>query len=137
MAKKFRSNAYNKPWIKSPVGYIEDNKLFIMYDELTTPISTINDPYGQKISHARCFLVYVRKPNEFVKDLRDTVKFGSNTGVYTYFKPSDNDPDNEYYKFECNSSMAEELISLAIAYALENVESARLTAKLNMRGLES
>jgi hypothetical protein len=34
-------------------------------------------------------------------------------------------------------SVAEELISLAIVYALENIESARLNTKLNMRGLES
>jgi hypothetical protein len=32
--------------------------------------------------------------------------------------------------------MAEELISLAIVFALENVESTRLTTKLNTRGLE-
>jgi hypothetical protein len=33
--------------------------------------------------------------------------------------------------------MAEELVSLAVAFALENVESARLNSKLNMRGLEA
>lgn len=40
-------------------------------------------------------------------------------------------------QFELSDSMAEELISLAIAFALENVESTRLNTKLNMRGLES
>jgi hypothetical protein len=43
----------------------------------------------------------------------------------------------EAYQFECNSTMAEELVSLAVAFALENVESARLNSKLNMRGLEA
>jgi hypothetical protein len=43
----------------------------------------------------------------------------------------------EEYQFECNSTMAEELVSLAVAFALENVESARLNSKLNMRGLEA
>jgi hypothetical protein len=33
--------------------------------------------------------------------------------------------------------MAEELITLAIAFALENIESQRLNSKLNMRGLEA
>lgn len=41
------------------------------------------------------------------------------------------------YTFECNSTVAEELISLAVAFALENVESQRLNSKLNMRGLEA
>lgn len=43
----------------------------------------------------------------------------------------------EMYNFECNDTMAEELISLAVAFALENVESQRLNSKLNMRGLEA
>jgi hypothetical protein len=33
--------------------------------------------------------------------------------------------------------MAEELISLAVIFALENVESTRLTAKVQTRGLEA
>lgn len=39
--------------------------------------------------------------------------------------------------FELSDSMAEELISLAVAMALENVESSRTTSSLNMRGLEA
>ena len=39
--------------------------------------------------------------------------------------------------FECNDSMVEELISLAVTFALENVESSRLNTKLNTRGLEA
>lgn len=39
--------------------------------------------------------------------------------------------------FELSDSMAEELINLAIAMALENVESPRLSTKLNTRGLEA
>ena len=40
-------------------------------------------------------------------------------------------------QFELLDNMAEELISLAIIMALENVESTRLNTKINMRGLES
>ena len=43
----------------------------------------------------------------------------------------------QMYTFECSDTMAEELISLAVAFALENVESQRLNSKLNMRGLEA
>ena len=39
--------------------------------------------------------------------------------------------------FECNDSMVEELISLAVTFALENVESSRLNTKLNTKGLEA
>lgn len=44
---------------------------------------------------------------------------------------------DDYYTFELNDSAAEELISLAISYALENVESPRLNAHIGIRGLES
>ena len=74
-------------------------------------------------------VTYIRRPNTFVKDLNDF------EGTVSYF----DDGDNNYpeYEFECNSTVAEELISLAVAFALENVESQRLNSKLNMRGLEA
>lgn len=40
-------------------------------------------------------------------------------------------------EFELSDQMAEELINLAIIFALENVESPRLNTKLNTRGLEA
>ena len=40
-------------------------------------------------------------------------------------------------QFELSDTMAEELINLAIAFALESVESPRLSTKLNTRGLEA
>ena len=40
-------------------------------------------------------------------------------------------------EFELSDQMAEELINLAIVFALENVESTRLSTKLNTRGLEA
>lgn len=39
--------------------------------------------------------------------------------------------------FELNDTMAEELISLAVLFALENVESTRLNTKAQTRGLEA
>lgn len=39
--------------------------------------------------------------------------------------------------FELSDTMAEELINLAIAMALENVESTRLQTKLSLNQLES
>jgi hypothetical protein len=59
------------------------------------------------------YFIYIKKPNLFIDDLR------TNT------------------KFECNDTFADELVSLAVAFSLENVESSRLNSKLNMRGLEA
>lgn len=44
---------------------------------------------------------------------------------------------DERYKFQLSDSMVEELINLAIIMTLENVESQRLTTKVQTRPLES
>ena len=68
----------------------------------------------------------IELPEKFVKDLsayeNEEVSFFTGTPGKT--------------PFELNNTMAEELISLGIIYALENVESPRLNSKLNTRGLE-
>jgi hypothetical protein len=59
---------------------------------------------------------------------------------YFWFRSTNGNEEaitKEYYTFELSDTVAEELISLAIAFALENVESQRLNSKLNMRGLEA
>lgn len=104
MATKFFATAYNLPWVKIPVCFLESNIIHIIYDP-------INIPKTEGAS-----VVYIKQPNTFVKDSIQDI-FGSD-------------------EFECNNTMAEELISLAVAFALENVESQRLGSKLNMRGLE-
>lgn len=43
----------------------------------------------------------------------------------------------KHVNFELSDSMAEELVSLAVLFALENVESSRLNAKINTKGLEA
>jgi len=55
----------------------------------------------------------------------------------TYVKEPSKFPDEFNGTFELNDTMAEELISLAVIFALENVESTRLTAKVQTRGLEA
>jgi hypothetical protein len=114
VATKFYASSYNLPWIKKPVCFIEDGTIHIIHDPINTP-------------NNNCSIVYVKKPNTFVKDLTTP-----SAGWVSYF-----DGTGDAYKFECNSTVAEELISLAITFALENVESARLNSKLNIRGLEA
>ena len=122
-AKDFFSTSYNMPWIKIPIVYIEDDTLFVVYDPL-------NDPIQED-----CEILYIKNPHTFVKDLDQfTTKYD-----ITFFEcPSDlADEEKELYEFECSTSMAEEIINLAIAFALENTGSQRLNSKLNMRGLEA
>ena len=106
-AEKFFETDYNKPWIKIPVCYIEDNKLYVLYDPED------KDENNQLLITGQLLLTYIKRPTEFVGNINDEVNF------------------------QCNDSMAEELISLAVTFALENVESTRLNTKLNTRGLEA
>ena len=117
MATKFFSTAYNLPWIKIPVCFIESGKLYIVHDPIKKP-------------EQKCDIVYIKTPNTFVKNIQ------LSGGHASYFD-STGASNPEAYEFECNSTVAEELISLAVAFALENVESQRLNSKLNMRGLEA
>ena len=122
-ANKFLVSPINLPWVKTPVCYIEGNKIAVIYDPMMQDLET--DVY----------VTYIKKPNTFVKENLT----GTNTYL-TFAEEKDKDgkiivPDA--YKFECNDTVAEELISLAVTFALENVESQRLNTKLNMRGLEA
>lgn len=117
VASKFYSTASNLPWIKNPVCFIENGIIHVVHDPIKTPDNT-------------CSVVYVKQPNAFAKDLTNPP-----SGWTSYFSWTGTVPSE--YIFECNSTVAEELISLAVAFALENVESTRLNSKLNMRGLEA
>lgn len=121
IAQKFFTTASNIPWIKEPVCFIEGSDVFVVYDLLNPPADTLR-------------VTFIKQPNTFVKDLSQFT-----SGTWTYFTPDKNatDVQNNLYQFECNSTVAEELVSLAVSFALENVESQRLNSKLNMRGLEA
>jgi len=120
-ASKFLSSTSNMPWIKIPVGYIEGNMFYVVYD----PLSKYKFEEGE--------ITYIRQPNKFVKDIEEGAQ-----DISFFECPQDaSDTLKRKYEFECNSTVAEELVSLAISFALENVESPRLNTKLNMRGLEA
>lgn len=140
IASKFFSTSSNIPWIKEPICFIEDRNIYVVYDPMNPPV--IQDSGTDKSFR----ITYIRRPNPFVKDLPEP----PSGGYVTYFDYSvagdthwtgDNSTASptyaDRYNFECNSTVAEELISLAVAFALENVESQRLNSKLNMRGLEA
>lgn len=124
MATNFFSSPHNIPWVKDPVCYIESKKLYVVHDPINKP----------KFGKDDVEIVYIKQPHTFVKDLSTYY----NVDYISYFDYQVTDDTKlEDFEFECNSTMAEELVSLAVAFALENVESARLNSKLNMRGLEA
>ncbi|MEE3414030.1 MAG: hypothetical protein VZR53_01520 [Prevotella sp.] len=128
VAEKFFATSYNIPWVKIPVCYLENGKAYVVYD-------LMNPPYVSP--GAAAHFVFIKKPNKFVKDLNSTV-FNNATDVSFFDCPDTNSEEvKQLYQFECDDTVAEELISLAVAFALENVESQRLNSKLNMRGLEA
>ena len=109
IAEKFMCTPYNMPWVKNPVCYIEDGVVYAVYDPINKPVVE---------EGATAHLTYIKKPVAFVKDQTET-DFTTTT------------------EFELSDTMTEELINLAITFALENVESPRLSTKLNTRGLEA
>lgn len=132
VASKFFSSTFNMPWIKIPIAYIEDDYMYIVED-------CMRSSYQGDLN-----LTYIKKPNTFVKNL--TTPGIKNDGSASYFEfnegttgivPANPTVTAEDYQFECNDTVAEELVSLAITFALENVESQRLNSKLNTRGLEA
>lgn len=129
MASRFFSSSHNIPWIKDPVCYIENGRLHVVYDPINKPVIT---NYGRMTPVE---IVYIKQPNSFVKNLN--LYTGSQGASYFDCPDDASDVFRAMYEFECNSTVAEELISLAVAFALENVESQRLNSKLNMRGLEA
>lgn len=139
IAQKFFASAFNMPWIKEPVCYIEGNNIYVVYDPLDVPDVNI----GKSSSQDKTVdVVYIKTPNKFVKDV-DEIKADEPDCEVSFFwcRPKGSNKVKsttaEKYIFECNDTVAEELISLAIAFALENIESTRLNSKLNMRGLEA
>ena len=123
MAEDFFETSVNIPWIKGVVVFIDkvltpdiengkQDAMIIVYDRHNYEENT---DVLQNVTSVS--LTYVKKPNKFVGE--DAADFSDTT------------------EFECNDSMAEELITLAISFALENVESQRFNTNLAVRRLEA
>ena len=132
MAEQFFATSSNIPWVKEPVGYIQDGKLFIIADPIVGLADTwftetavnpksVNGDKGMDVNGNMVYgqyaaVTYIKQPAPFIRN-DDTTDFKSN--------------------FELSNTMADELVTLAVTYALENVESTRLNTQIQMRGLES
>lgn len=157
MANNFIATSYNIPWVKIPVCYIESGNVFTVYDSFKTPdtskkidityiktpnkfVKTLDD---DSVVTSQSYFNYSLK--NFVENIDteahdDVPAFIETNEAREARRATYNEAKSELinkYNFECNDTVAEELISLAVAFALENVESQRLNTKLNMRGLEA
>ena len=106
-ATKFKVTYTNKPWIKTPVCYMEGDYINVLVDpDIFSKTGKLN-------------LTYIKNPVKFIRTVENNeVLFGSQ-------------------KFELTDNMAEELINLAIIMSTQIVEDSRLTSKLQTRPLES
>jgi hypothetical protein len=69
------------PWIKNPVCYIEDNKIFVVYDSYKTPKQVKNE---QDKDEMPMHILYIKTPNKFAKDLN---KYAT-PGTWSWFDPA-------------------------------------------------
>lgn len=111
------------------------------YGELL-PTKLVNHDIAQKFYWTSFNTPWIKMPVVYIEDnilyaVYDPDHKPLAEGSVLYIKQPSSFTQEFNGVFECNDAMAEELISLAVAFALENVESQRLNTKLNMRGLES
>ena len=117
----------------------------INVNQTMSPINLVNHDTAKKFFVTPYNKPWVKIPVCFIQNKQlcvvyDPIEYpsGVNNAGLTYIKqPVKFVGDTDNTEFELNDSMAEELISLAITFALENVESQRLNSKLNTRGLEA
>lgn len=118
-------------------GYVDEGNAI-------TPVNLVNHNTAQKFLATSYNTPWVKIPVCYIQDDKihvvfDPMKYvsGINNIYITYIKqPAEFSTSSDNTTFELNDSMAEELVSLAVIFALENVESQRLNSKLNTRGLE-
>ena len=113
-AERMKQTSSNIPWVKNPVGYLEDNMLYILYDAMYNIVSTNNTDV---------ILTYIKKPN----------KFSGNVVP----RPGDTFNISDVTQFECSETMANEIVNMAVVIATEVVESPRLNTILQTKQLES
>lgn len=112
------------------------------------PVTLVSHEVAQKFKQSSTNRPWVKNAVAYIEGnaiiaLYDNYEYNP-TGIkapgdfhITYIKEPQKFTENFDGTFELNDTMAEELISLAVIFALENVESARLNTKAQTRGLEA
>lgn len=108
---KFMSTVNNKPWSRSTMYCVQDNKIILIKGKL------VDDAVNRGFS-VDFIYTYIKYPQKFANK---TNRISQQTNI----------------DFELSDSMAEELINLALVMSTEIVESPRMQTKAQLRGLES
>lgn len=108
---KFMSTVNNKPWSRSAMYCVQDNKIILIKGKL------VDDAVNRGFSIDFIY-TYIKYPQKFADK---TNRLSQQTNI----------------DFELSDSMAEELINLALVMSTEIVESPRMQTKAQLRGLES
>lgn len=109
-ADKFRITEYNKPWLKQPVCFMQDDQIHVLLNR------TIQSEYPDTIAVCVC------KPIMF------TNKTSGNDSKYYILTDTE---------MEIPDTTCEELINLAIIFACKNVENPRLSSEVQTKSLEA
>ena len=107
-AQRFEETDTNKPWISTPVLYLENHFIYLLFDSFKYNYNDVND--------LEC--TFIKKPKPFVLP-----------GLQCDFE------DTTY--FELNDNVAQEVINMAIIMSAEIVESQRLSTKTSINSFES
>lgn len=112
------------------------------------PVTLVSHEIAQKFKQSSTNIPWIKNAIAYIESnaivvLYDNYEYNP-TGrkapgnfVLTYIKEPEKFTQSFNGDFELNDTMAEELISLAVIFALENVESTRLNTKAQTRGLEA
>lgn len=127
-AQKFIYSSANRPWIKTPVAYLEGKRLFVIVDPFNYEDGHEANTQLATGAYERVTVRYIRRPLSFVAD--------GETGPENPKLQKDEVRFN-LTEFELNDSMAEELIHLALVMALETTQSPQINTTIQTRALES
>ncbi len=115
-AEKYRQTPSNKPWLKTPMCYLENGMIHLLLDPTNVEKGKYADKVDTPIYTAQ---YYVKKPSLFTEKTGDKYNILTQMGVPL--------PDHT----------CEELVNLAIIYACKSVENPRIATEIQTKSLEA
>lgn len=142
------SSAINSRWYSLPSGFMYYISGTVEIFGNKAPVTLLSHENAQKFKQTVSNRPWIKNAVAYIENnqiivLYDNVEnmnhsAGAPGAFYiTYVKQPSAFSSSFNGTFELSDTMAEELISLAVLMALENVESTRLQTKAQMRGLEA
>lgn len=108
-ADKFYKTKNNHPWIKSPVAYMSEDRIYVLHSDEDS------DFFDQQ--ELTWPMLYIKKPDKFTTNLMDETK--------------------QKQEFPLSDNMCEELINIAIIFACRTVGDPRISTEMQTKSLES